>query len=543
MASQSTPNKKHPAGLPYLFFTEMWERFGYYLMLGIFALYMMDSVENGGMGFTKQKKSDIYGTYIGLVYLTPFIGGLLADRILGYRKAILIGGLLMALGYFGLAVPGESVFYLSLLSIILGNGFFKPNISTLLGNLYNNPAYIKNKDAGYNIFYAGINIGAFFCNFVAAYMRINYGWGWAFAAAGVGMVVGLVIFLAGTRHIREGDILKPVQSGDLKTSHILMGTLLPMLAFGLIGYFLKGITSPDNPNGNFFGTDTNDAFLFGCIPVILFFVVLLLKSPPEEKKSVGALLSVYACIVIFWAVFHQNGDALTVWAEEYTDREMPASISRLMSSVDLVQVLRNDPSDARSYAQYKKYAVNLPLERQPPPGGELKLVSAELFQSVNPFWVILLTPVIVGFFGFLRRRNLEPSTPSKIAIGLVITAMSALVMVAAVKSTNLATEKSSSWWLIAAYGVITVGELCLSPMGLSLVSKLSPPRITALMMGGFFLSTSVGNKLSGVLSGMWERYDDKSHFFLLNFALVMAAALMMLLLLRWLNKVMKEKNI
>ncbi|MCX7650897.1 MAG: MFS transporter, partial [Flavobacteriales bacterium] len=148
-----------------------------------------------------------------------------------------------------------------------------------------------------------------------------------------------------------------------------------------------------------------------------------------------------------------------------------------------------------------------------------------------------------GFFGFLRRRNLEPSTPSKIAIGLVITALSALVMVAAVKSTNLATEKASSWWLIAAYGVITVGELCLSPMGLSLVSKLSPPRITALMMGGFFLSTSVGNKLSGVLSGMWERYDDKSHFFLLNFALVMAAALMMLLLLRWLNKVMKEKNI
>jgi len=539
----SSTNKKHPSGLPYLFFTEMWERFGYYLMLGIFALYMMDSVENGGMGFTKQKKSDIYGTYIGLVYLTPFIGGLLADRILGYRKSIIIGGLLMALGYFGLAMPGEGVFYLSLLSIILGNGFFKPNISTLLGNLYNNPQFIKNKDAGYNIFYAGINIGAFFCNFVAAYMRINYGWGWAFAAAGVGMLIGLIIFIAGTQHVKEGDVLKPQQPGDLKTSHILLGTLAPMFLFGVIGYFLKGVTSPENPYGNIFGTDTNDAFLFGCIPVILFFIVLLIKSKAEEKRPIGALLSVYACIVIFWAIFHQNGDALTVWAEEYTDREMPEGFASIMNSVNLAQVIKNDSVDAGKYAVYKKYVQNLPSERHPAPQGELKLVSAELFQSVNPFWVILLTPVVVGFFGWLRRKRKEPSTPAKIAIGLVITAISALVMVAAVKSTQIDQEKASSWWLIAAYGVITVGELCLSPMGLSLVSKLSPPRITALMMGGFFLSTSVGNKLSGVLSGMWELYEDKSNFFLLNFALVMTAALMLILILRWLISVMREKNI
>lgn len=541
--TQNQKSSKHPSGLPYLFFTEMWERFGYYLMLGIFSLYMMDSIENGGMGFTKQKKSDIYGTYIGLVYLTPFIGGLLADRVLGYRKSIIIGGLLMALGYFGLALPGETVFYLSLLSIILGNGFFKPNISTLLGNLYNDPQYLKNKDAGYNIFYAGINIGAFFCNFVAAYMRINYGWSWAFAAAGVGMMIGLLIFLAGTRHIRQGDIIKPLHEGDMKTGHILLGTLVPMLIFGVIGYFFKGITSSTNPHGNIFGTDTNDAFLFGCIPVILFFIVLLLRSKPEDKKSIGALLSVYACIVIFWAVFHQNGDALTVWAEEYTDREMPPTMGRAMSAVDLAQILKNDSTDAAKYATYKKYVANLPPERHPQPGGELLLVSAELFQSVNPFWVILLTPVLVGIFGWLRRRNMEPTTPSKIALGLFITALSALVMVAAVKSTDVDHNKASSWWLIAAYGVITVGELCLSPMGLSLVSKLSPPRITALMMGGFFLSTSVGNKLSGVLSGMWENFEDKSQFFLMNFSLVMAATLLMLVQLRWLNRVMKEKNI
>jgi POT family proton-dependent oligopeptide transporter len=205
-------------------------------------------------------------------------------------------------------------------------------------------------------------------------------------------------------------------------------------------------------------------------------------------------------------------------------------------------VLVNDPAH-KSYVAYTEYAKNLPVQNQAPAGGSLILASAELFQSMNPFWVILLTPVIVGLFGFLGRRGKEPSTPAKIAIGLLITALSAFVMVMAVKSTNVGSEKASSFWLFASYGVITIGELCLSPMGLSLVSKLSPPRITALMMGGFFLSTSVGNKLSGILSGMWERYEDKSEFFLMNFVLVLPAALLMFILLRWLNRVMREKGL
>jgi POT family proton-dependent oligopeptide transporter len=182
-------------------------------------------------------------------------------------------------------------------------------------------------------------------------------------------------------------------------------------------------------------------------------------------------------------------------------------------------------------------------ENVPAQGQSLKLYSTQLYQSINPFWVVLLTPVIVGFWGFMRSRKREPSTPTKIAIGLVITALSALVMVGAVMATNNLESKASSWWLIASYGVITVGELCLSPMGLSLVSKLSPPRITALMMGGFFLSTSVGNKLSGMLSGLWEGFEDKSYFFLMNFGLALAAALMLFFMLRWLKAVMREKNI
>lgn len=578
MATSKPATGKHPKGLYVLFFTEMWERFGYYLMLGIFALYMLDGWESGGMGFSGQKKSDVYGTYIGLVYLTPFIGGLLADRVLGYRRSIFLGGALMAAGYLSLAIHHETAFYVGLLLIILGNGFFKPNISTLVGNLYNDDRYKSNKDSGYNIFYMGINVGAFICNFVAAYMRNNYGWGYAFAAAGIGMIIGLIVFAGGTKHVREADILKPAKKGDLPTWVILSATIVPMLVFGVIGYFLKGVTAAEiNPNGNFFGTDSNDAFIFGCIPVVLFFLFMLFKSDSEDRRPIAALLSVFACIIIFWAVFHQNGDALTVWAEEYTHRELPSSVGPAADKVGMAQkvvygewVDLND-ADYKVYMDslvnvkkgldekstvYKemtdqiglvqssrKYFHNLPADGRPEKGGNLLLASTELYQSINPFWVVVLTPLIVGIFGLLARKRKEPSTPTKIAIGLFITALSALVMVMAVKSTDIHTDKASTLWLFATYGVITIGELCLSPMGLSLVSKLSPPRLTALMMGGFFLSTSLGNKLAGILSSNFEKTTDKGGFFLLNFGLVMIAALLLFAQLRWLNKIMREKGV
>ncbi|MFN9800618.1 MAG: oligopeptide:H+ symporter, partial [Bacteroidota bacterium] len=294
-----------------------------------------------------------------LVYLTHFIGGLLADLLLGYRRSIFLGGSLMAAGYLGLAVHNETVFYISLLLIILGNGFFKPNISTLVGNLYNDDRYRANKDSGYNIFYMGINIGAFMCNFVAAYLRINYGWGFAFAAAGIGMIIGLIIFARGTKHVREADVLKPVKPGDLPTWVILSSTILPMFIFGIIGYFLRGVTGPDNENGNFFGTDSNDAFIFGCIPVIAFFLYLLFKADKEDRRPIAALLSVYACIVIFWAVFHQNGDALTVWAEDYTHRELPGGIADGVNSVGLAQTVTYGEWINMSEEEYTHYTDSL----------------------------------------------------------------------------------------------------------------------------------------------------------------------------------------
>ena len=562
----------HPKGLWFMFGTEMWERFGYYLMLGIFSLYMIDGWNNGGMGFSDGTKSDIYGTYLGLVYLTPFIGGLLADRLLGYRRSIILGGLMMAAGYFLLSMHSTTSFYIALLLIILGNGFFKPNISTLVGSLYSEDSLKDKKDAGFNIFYMGINIGAFICNFVAAYMRINYGWGAAFAAAGVGMLVGVIIFILGNRHIKSYDVVKPLQDGDMATGKILGLTVLPMFLFGTIGYMLPG---------NFLGSDTNDAFIIGCLPVIGFFIYLAFKSEAKESRAIKALLAVFTCVILFFAIFHQNGDALTIWAEDHTDREMSAGVAGVADKVGMAQLVVNNDlvsSDDKSFndsigklqkvadampnstkeelkakASYnmnielqkksRMYFSNLAKDKIPAKGKDLKLYSTELYQSINPFWVVLLTPVMVGIWGFFRRRKREPSTPTKIFIGLIITALSALVMVGAVFATNNMDMKASSMWLIASYGVITIGELCLSPMGLSLVSKLSPPRITALMMGGFFLAISVGNKLSGMLSSLWETTPQKENFFYLNFGLVMAAALILLAMLRWLNRVMKENNV
>ena len=569
---ENNAQKGHPTGLWYLFGTEMWERFGYYLMLGIFSLYMIDGWNNGGMGFDAGKKSDIYGTYLGLVYLTPFIGGLLADRILGYRRSIIMGGIMMSAGYFCLSIHNETAFYVALMLIILGNGFFKPNISTLVGNLYSADDMKDKKDAGYNIFYMGINIGAFICNFVAAYMRINYGWGHAFAAAGVGMLIGVAIFILGTKHIKHVDVVKPVQEGDMSTVRIFSMTVLPMFVFGILGYMLPG---------NFLGSDTNDAFIIGCLPVIAFFIYLAFKSEAKESRAIKALLAVFACVILFFAIFHQNGDALTVWAEDHTNREMSEGVANVAGSVGMAQVVVNNDIVSSSDSEFKatidsmrkveegmpkvtkaelkakadlsgeisqleisrKYFATLPKDEVPAKGEDMKLYSTELYQSINPFWVVTLTPIIVGFFGWMRRRKREPSTPTKIAIGLVITALSALVMVGAVFATNGMSAKAGSIWLIASYGVITIGELCLSPMGLSLVSKLSPPRITALMMGGFFLAISVGNKLSGMLSSLWETIPEKQNFFYLNFGLVMAAAVILFLMLRWLNGVMKENNV
>lgn len=547
---RKTVTAKHPKGLYFLFFTEMWERFGYYLMLGIFVLYMID-VDRGGMGFLDKNADDIFGTFIALTYLTPFLGGFLADRILGYVKSVYIGGTLMGLGYITLALPGLASFYVALGLIIVGNGLFKPNISTLLGNLYSTEEYKEMKDSGYNIFYMGINIGAFVCNIIAAFMRNKFGWEAAFATAGIGMFVGLIVFSFGLKHFKEANVIKPKQEGDIGLGKVLLYVFVPAIIAGLIGWMIPG---------NILGSDSTDAFIFACIPVVAFYISLYVRASKIDKRPIAALLAVFAVGVMFWAVFKQNGTALTRWAKFYTERSVSNAVEKPLADLYLVEevpyrdsetaiydeqyrVVRNDNSDIVKEVGKDVYFTNMNPEKLPEEGETVYLINTEIFQSVNPAWVIILTPLLVWFFIRMRKRNKEPTTAGKITLGLFISALSCLVMVAAVYIGENGAVKVSPWWLIGCYGVITLGELCLSPMGLSLVSKLSPPRLTALMMGGFFLSTSIGNKLSGVLASQWYGYENKANFFLVNFLLLMIATLFAVAILKWLNTIMKENNV
>lgn len=548
---------KHPKALPFLFLSEMWERFGYYLMIGIFTLYLKD-VE-AGFAMTEKEASDLYGTFIALVFLTPFLGGLIADRYLGYRKSIVLGGILMGLGYFLMGVHSITVLYIAMTLVIVGNGFFKPNISTLLGNFYSKEEYKDKKDEGYNIFYMGINVGAFICNFFGAALQILLGWHWAFMAAGVGMFIGVLVFLMGTKHYAGYDHKKGVQEGDMPFWKIVLFILVPSAVFGVIGWLLKGVASESNPDSYIFGSDSTDAFIFACIPVILFYSSLYFKAKTEDKRPIAALLAIFGVVILFWAVFKLNGSALTTWADRYTDRQTTGTTSKVFNGLKLAKEVEYKKDSVELYdAQFRlqkengvvKKEVNYPLyfrnvapEKLPAEGSKVSLWATNLSQSINPGWVIILTPLVVAFFTFLRNRRKEPSTPTKIAFGLLISALSVLVMVAAVKMGGNGTEKVSVWWLVANYGVITIGELFLSPMGLSVVSKLSPTNITSLMMGGWFLATSIGNKLSGVLASMWDTYEDKTDFFWVNFSLLLTASLMMFVLLKWLNAIMKEKGI
>ena len=535
--------KNHPRGLPVLFFTEMWERFGFYLMLGIFLLYLTADPSMGGLKLEYTTASDIFGTYIALVYLTPFIGGLLADRLFGYRKTIMAGGILMGLGYLALGIPrtgADVTFWIALVLIMLGNGLFKPNISTLVGNLYNDPHYAAHKDSGFNIFYMGINIGAFVCNFVAAFLRNAFGtFSVPFIAAGVGMFIGVIWFALGQKHTVAADVIKPAKPEDEPVSKILLKVFGPALAFGLAGWF--GIQLIFGKT--LFGSQSSDAFLFACIPVVFFYASLWFRSQGEDRERLGALLPIFAVVIVFWAIFHQNGAALTVWARDYTNREIPTALAGAAGHLKLVEDIEVPALNAPAEEVAKTYFHNLPKDQWPKETVPLRLVSTELFQSVNPFFVVFLTPLVVGVFAFLRRRGKEPSTPGKIALGLFITALSTLVMTGATFATHNGAEKASALWLIATYGIITTGELCLSPMGLSLVSKVSPPRLTAVLTGGWFLSTSIGNKLSGILSGLMNSFEHKSGIFLINLTGALLATVLICLMLPRLKAVIAKYTV
>lgn len=456
----------------------------------------------------------------------------------------------MAAGYLGLALPGDTAMYISLGCIIVGNGFFKPNISTLLGNMYNTEELRPLKDNAYNIFYMGINTGALACNFVAAIMRNKYDWRYAFATAGVGLILGLIWLALQLRHVKKYDVKKPMQAEDMPTKQILGSVFLPMLIFAAIGWFLPG---------NIMGSNSNDAFIFACIPVVYFYVGLWRKGSPADKKGIGALLFIFTISIIFWTIYNQNSTGLTIWAESHTNREIPKALEKPADYFYMLQPATTSPQDVPKVDEYLRVitdtAGNPQMVKGPdpyfnnvtpekiPPDGQAKLANTELYQSINPAFIVLLTPLLIAFFAFMARRGKPVSTASKFAWAMIISGLSALVMVIAVMSVpSIYTHKTSSIWLFLTYGIFTISEICLSPIGLSFVSKLAPQRLTSLMMGGWFLSTSLGGKVAGVMASFWDKIPDKRIFFGIITVAAILGGLLIFAKIRTLNQIVKDKT-
>ena len=392
----------HPRGLATLFFTEMWERFSYYGMRAFLILYMTAPVAAGGLAFSDRDAASIYGTYTGSAWAAAILGGVAGDRWLGQFRGVLVGGIIIALGHFTLAFPALPFFYAGLTMIVIGTGLLKPNVSTLVGSLYE-PGDAR-RDAGFSIFYMGINLGAFLGPLVAGWLAQRVDWHAGFAAAGFGMTLGLVQYVLGKRHLRSAvDRL----------------AARPQIASA----------TPQMPAERF---------------------------TPTEWKRVGAIVVLFVFAALFWGAYEQAGSTLNLFADRYT--------------------------------RLSVFGFSFP---------------SSWFQSVQPLFVILLAPVFAWFW--LRLGSRQPSSPAKFAYGLFFAGLAFLLLVpAAALAQSGEGVRVSPWWLVWAFFLTELGELCLSPVGLSVVTKLAPIRIVGLMMGVWFLSNALGNKLAGWAAGFFS---------------------------------------
>lgn len=595
-SSHSTPPPSHPRGLYVLFFTEMWERFSFYLMIGLLLQFLTDK-EMGGFGWKGAEGAKIVGLYSAMCYFTPFIGGLIADRVLGLRKTIAIGGFLMMVGHALCAIDSQPMFLSGLVFLVLGNGGFKPNISALVGNMYPIPPNATKeqreeimalRDRAYSIFYVGINVGALICNIIAALVR-NYfnrhpeygiiGWHAAFGTAAIGMFIGLVNFLLNYRYLGQFENKAQAESNGIPVEKpeslrpLWTRCLGPAVVVGAIGYFLSWkFHLPLKPH--------NMAFLCACIPVGVFYINIWrqLKTSLERGRT-AVLLVIITFSMVFWTVFQQNHTALNEHAISKTDRDVPGWFQPVVNTTpDFAEnaplsyffnagpnVPRPSPdhyivvSDNEHTVLEKEGKLSLKVEGQPARlyvtkkqfdgiyrfdsprlTGEHLLLNAELYQSINPGCVLLLTPLLLAFFLFLHKRQREPSTAAKIAIGIIIVSGGPLIMLACTIVTGDAAIKASSWWLIGSYTVATIGELCLSPMGTSLVHRLAPRQIRSFMLGGWFLSSAIGNKLSGVFGEVYYTMDHRTFYGLLAVFCIVAGTCL-LCLLPWMKRLMAEE--
>ena len=524
--------ERHPWSLKWLFGIEHWERFGFYTMLGILALFLMDTAK-GGYGLDKKSVGSIVGTFIALVYMTPFLGAMLAERVLGLRKTILIGAFTLAAGYFMLAFTESKVLFYSGLGVIaLGNGLFKPNISALLGKFYSDDS--KLVKSAFNIFYMGINIAGLTCNFVAAYLRHNYTWGTAFAGAGVGMTIAVLMILLIYKRLGPIDeqIFEQMRAkrdpNEVGFAYLGKWVLPPLALLAAFGYWIGGMTW---------------AYLLACIPIIVFYYRLWATAKVEERGPMGALLVLFIAIMPFFTIYGMSSTALTFWAEENTERQIDTPV--INWTLDTFQ-FADEVDSSSPYFNATETKADIPsmITATPQEGQKVKLVSAELFQSLNPFFVVTIIPLLEFLMAFLRRRKKEPSTPVQLGIGLLIAAFSMLVMYAAVKAsyTNGSMVKVTAWWLVFAYFFSTAAEVFVSPTGLALVRQMSPKRFTAVMMGGWFIiASSIGMRLAGLASGLWETISHEA-LFLGLFAFAGLAALLVFALSGWLNQYIPKSS-
>ncbi len=442
---------RHPRGLYTLFFTEMWERFSYYGMRALLTLFMVDAVR-GGPGFSDETATAIYGLYTAFVYLLAVPGGWIADRLLGAQRSIWYGGIIIALGHFTLAIPRIEAFFIGLILVVSGTGLLKPNISAIVGQLY--PEGGSRRDAGFTIFYMGINLGAALGPIVCSTLGEKHNWHYGFAAAGVGMVIGLVQFKLTRHHLGSAGLephprhhgARSSQTRDWLIVAVGVGAIMVLTVLGLTGLFRPDPVSLAQKTT--YGIAGLGALFFAS-------VFLFGKLDRDEKRRLFALLILLMAAALFWSGFEQAGSSLNLFAERYTDRTI----------------------DAFNY-----------------------LVPAGWFQFLNPAFILIFSPVFASLWLTLSRRHLNPPTPVKFAMGLILLALGFLVMVAAAKLVAKRGEVMP-FWLIFTYLLHTWGELCLSPVGLSTVTKLAPERFVGQMMGLWFLSTSLGNLIAGLVAG------------------------------------------
>jgi POT family proton-dependent oligopeptide transporter len=525
------PQKGHPAGLYVLFATEMWERFNYYGMRAILILFMTKA-----LAFNDAFASNLYGSYTGLVYLTPLIGGYVADRFWGNKRSIIVGGLIMAIGEFLLFFCGSLydtssslstlLFFSGLGFMIAGNGFFKPNISSLVGQLY--PANDRRIDAAYTIFYMGINVGGALGPLVCGLVGDTgdpRDFKWAFLVAGIGMLLSVIVQkLYQDKYVRTHDG-KPLGEAPANTSAKWSNPVYVVAGLLLFAALSIGLLYVDANVFSFLSYLLIASVIF--IAVVLFSDKTLTRP---EKERVAVIFIVAFFVIFFWSAFEQAGASLTLFADRQTDRSLSWDLNKnivyILSAAVLAGLIWLWKKASRAFAKNDRSLLNgiatvialligglvysnFELARSAGSTIVMDEVPASLFQSLNSIFVIVFAPIFAWLW--LKMGKREPSAPTKMAIGLLLLSLGYVWIAFGVKDVS-STAKVSMIWLTGMYALHTWGELCLSPIGLSLVNKLSPLKFASLLMAVWFLANAFANKLAGVLSALYP--DGKTTYFL-----------------------------